>query len=344
MWEVCVLYYELHWGSMRYFNLFRRNSASTANRPTSEPASEPDDNGCQAGVSHMGLPIKLTALRQKPCDDPVCDPAPLLADDHLASRLPSAELSTGLPLRRAHRGIYQTLRPNQACAVLQCVRLGGVGPRGQTLLRYSNVCVGDGLPAPDGHRVKFPHGEHHPDAPSQGLHNIPNDAQRSPVQKLPDEEEFAGSEIAQRLTDEYGGELSPIALSIYRIHSDSAPSSFAPNQRVDCKEEPQADHDPPAKQESAQQKAHNFDVPPVKIDVKAPQGPAPIKELPGFALQAKMYTPPQQPLHTPPVPRNRPVPAQNSVGQQVPPSGSVPNVFDGISPKTYPGAPPRAMV
>ena len=88
------------------------------------------------------------------------------------------------------------------------------------------------LPAPVTPKVKFAHDKDRPKAPMQGLRNIPDDALRSLAQRLPMDEDWAESEIAQYLTDEYGGDLLPNALRIYKLLGEPGPSSYAPTQKV----------------------------------------------------------------------------------------------------------------
>ena len=101
-----IHYLDLHWGISGY--LHRRIATPIINarvpsRRGSDPGSEPDDATCQARVLYMDLPRKLTAMSQKPRGDPVCELAELLVRGRDASRLPSSDLSRGIPMRRAHR-------------------------------------------------------------------------------------------------------------------------------------------------------------------------------------------------------------------------------------------------
>ena len=214
-----VVHLDLHWRLARY--LPRRLSKLIAScrapsRRGSEPGSEPDYTVCQASVLYMDLPSKLTVLSQKSCADPVVEMAKLLAEPHIASRIQSSELTNGIPLCRTHRDIYQTLRPNQACAALQRNRLGISGPEGK---RYCGVHMGGAVaPAPDGPKVKFPNENTHPMAPSQGLRNIPDEVLRSTVQKRSIEVDGAASGISHHLDEEYGG-IFPRTLCGYIVCS-----------------------------------------------------------------------------------------------------------------------------
>ena len=178
-------------------------NSRASSQVASEPCSDVDELGCQANMLYMDLPSKLTVLSQQPCGDLVCDKATLVVDDHLASRLPASDLTEGLSLCRTHRDIYQTLRSNQACVALQCNRLGVSGPEGK---HYCGQHMGAAVvPAPEGPKVKFESDRDHPKAPAQGLHNIPDEVLKSLVSKLESEEGWTESDIANYLTDEYGG-------------------------------------------------------------------------------------------------------------------------------------------
>ena len=86
------------------------------------------------------------------------------------------------------------------------------------------------LPGPGGHLVKFSQYEQ-PDAPTHGLRNATGELLLSLAHKFSIEGEWAQSEIAQYLTDEYDAALFPNALRIYRLVGDSAPSPFAPTPK-----------------------------------------------------------------------------------------------------------------
>ena len=182
----------------------QRVNTQGPSRGSSEPASGPGDAVWQESLLRVDFPTTLTVLIQKAFLGPVCERANLLVGDLLSPMLPSSDLERRLPLRRSHRDIYQTLRPKQACAALQCNRLGVSGPEGK---HFRGINTGGSvLPAPEGPMVKFSQEKDRPDAPIRGFRNIPDDVLRSLVQKLSVEDEWADIEISQYMTDEYGGE------------------------------------------------------------------------------------------------------------------------------------------
>ena len=70
----------------------------------------------------------------------------------LISRPPESEISDGLASRRTHRGVRQSLRPNQSCVDLEFRRLGASGPGVRHFCKiYMKSAV---LPAPDGPKVE----------------------------------------------------------------------------------------------------------------------------------------------------------------------------------------------
>ena len=129
---------------MRYFDLHQKVSTyakSVGNdgpdivvrrtSSTSEPASEFEDNGCQANYPHMPLRSKITPLRHTPCGDTDCDIVPILREDPGVSKLPQVMMCEGVKLRSIRRDMYTALRANQAGSVLQCMRLGVSVPEGK---------------------------------------------------------------------------------------------------------------------------------------------------------------------------------------------------------------------
>ena len=90
----------------------------------SEPTSDYDDGRCTANSLYMSRPSEITALSQNPCRDVDCEVTPILREDHLVPKLPQIFLTEGMSLCNTHRDMYHTIRANQACSVLQCVRLG----------------------------------------------------------------------------------------------------------------------------------------------------------------------------------------------------------------------------
>ena len=133
----------MYGGASRYFDARAKLSAYLTSGATkqpnqreggkpsvSEPPSEPEDITCQASILYMSLPSRTTAMRQSPCPDTDCASVSILREDHTASKLPGSVLKEGIYLRRTHRDMYHTLRSNQACSAMQCLRLGVSGPEG----------------------------------------------------------------------------------------------------------------------------------------------------------------------------------------------------------------------
>ena len=148
--------------------------------------------------------------------------------------MPDRHLRDGVSSRRAHGEIYQSLRPNQVRTALQCFRLGASGASGK--LFFSQHMSGDVLPYHAAPGVKFEADAQNPKAPAIVMDNILADILRSRVRKMEFEDDLSGADIAQKLTDEYGGELLYNALRMYRPLGDpihrkaSAPIGFPPSE------------------------------------------------------------------------------------------------------------------
>ena len=158
----------------------------------------------------------------------------LVREDHEASRLPQSDLDLGLPLCRTHRDIYQAIRPNQVCTVLQCMRLRVSGPKGR---HYCNDHMAAAVfPAPTGPKVKFENDPPHPKAPAMGMGDIPGDVLVALVHSMSYKEGLTDPEIADRLTGEYGGLLLHNALRIKDVRGKQTncdpPSSSTTGHKV----------------------------------------------------------------------------------------------------------------
>ena len=173
----------------------------------------------------MAFPSKVTALCQTPCTDDCFPAAPILREDHQASKLPASNLTDVLSMCKTHRGIYLTMRTNQAYSAMQCLRLGVSGPEGK------NYCATHmsqaAIPPEEGRRVEFEFDPSHPKAPAYGMENIPGKVLRPLVKKVDEEEEeeLPEQEIASKITEEYGCELLSNALGIYQLLGDRSSSS-----------------------------------------------------------------------------------------------------------------------
>ena len=189
---------------------------------TSEPASDYDEVCCNANNVYMALPSKTTPLCPTPCKDMDCEIVPILREDHAASKLSAVFLTDGIHLCSTHRDIYHTLRSNQACAVLQCMRLGVSGPDGK------NYCpdhmVSAVLPPPVAPTVKFEPMPKLEKVPENGMGNIPDQVLGALANRMHDVEGLSEPEIANRLTDDYGGDLLTNALRIYHLFGERSSS------------------------------------------------------------------------------------------------------------------------
>ena len=170
---------------------------------TSDPVSEAEEKSRHANNLYMAMPSKITALSQTPCPDCDCEPSMVLREDHVASRLPAAALDEGGRLCRTHRDIYNTMRAQQVCSVLQCMRLGVSGPEGK---HYCATHMGQAVvPPAERPRVKFEQGPRRPKAPAVGMDNIPDNVLKALAQQMAGEGDLTEQDIANRLTDDYGG-------------------------------------------------------------------------------------------------------------------------------------------
>ena len=90
----------------------------------------------------------------------------------MLSKLPDNALSGGLPLRRDHRDMYQSLRANQSCVANQRRMLFIGGPSGR---HYCSVRMKSAvLPNTEGPRVKSEEAGPTNTAASSGMWNVPD--------------------------------------------------------------------------------------------------------------------------------------------------------------------------
>ena len=192
----------------------KRGTCAAPKEPTpSDVASDSGDKSCQADSLYMALPHKRTPLCQIPCLDSITDLTPLIREDHEVSRLPSPDLDLGLPLCKTHRDIYQAIRSNQVCNVMQCMRLGVSGPEGKHYCKDHMISAV--LPQPVGPKVKF-EGDKVPKSPAVGLENIPDEVLLSLVNKMLGTG-VSESGVVEQLTTDYGGSLLHNALRIKEL-------------------------------------------------------------------------------------------------------------------------------
>ena len=145
--------------------------------------------------------------------------------DFEASRLPKYDLDIWMPLRRTHRDIYQTLRPNQARPGIQLMRLGVYGPDGKHFCpTHMSSAV---LPGIDGHMVEFGRNSKQPKAPSQGVWAIPDDVLLALAPSMSDKDGLEDRDIVDHLTEEYGGALLRNSARIRRIRGGKERNSPA---------------------------------------------------------------------------------------------------------------------
>ena len=81
------------------------------------------------------------------------------------------------------------------------------------------------LPPSEAPKVKFEYDPKHAKAPAYGMENIHDAALRALGRRVSGEEDLSESEIATKITDEYGGELLENALRIYRLMGEGSSSS-----------------------------------------------------------------------------------------------------------------------
>ena len=258
----------------------------------SDTGSDYDDMGCSANSLYMSLPRKTTALSQGPCKGRDCDLTPILREDHTVSKLPLVFLTEGLNLCKTHRDIYSTLRGNQACTVLECMRLGVSGPEGK------NFCPTHmsqaALPPKEPPKVKFGNLTPPDKAPDIGMGSIPDEVSKALVTRMTTVEGMSEPEVACRLADDYGGALLDNALRIYRLVVEKSSSSGdVGTPVVQNRSKPT---DPPP---SERVKCYSFDPP----DIPAAPPVTP-KILIGRIVQPPvagvLTTPPVAPLHVGP--------------------------------------------
>ena len=267
-------------GSLPVAPLARRRSG------ISEPSSVGEEC-CMANSLYMSLPSKLTALSPTPCRDVDCEVVHILREDHMVSKLPQTFAVEGMSLCSTHRDMYHTLRTNQACAVLQCMRLGVSGPEGKN---YCALHMGQAvLPPKEVPKVKFEHDPKHDKAPEQGMDNIPENVLRSLVRRMADEDDLSDPTVVSRLTDEYGGDLLNNALRIYHLLDDKATSSTDLRDPVDNRPSIQPTE---VDRGFERQKCYSFDTP------MPPRVPDPIPEV----LIGRVLAPPTAKLYVKPAP------------------------------------------
>ena len=255
-WALWVAGRVVYGGPAWYFNIHtkalgnsrlsgRLNQVTAAHRrpsSVSEPPSDAEDKSCQPNSLYMALPITITALSRPPCLDSDCEPTPILREDHAASRLPPEALGEGLCLCRTNRDIYNTLRDQQVCSVLQCLRLGVAGPDGK---HYCASHMGQAVvPPADAPKVKVETDPRHPKAPSVGMDNIPDSVLRALAHRMSADADLSEHEIASKLTDDYGGDLLSNALRVYRLLCDR---SSSPNRYDMDDDHPRDSHAPTQK-------------------------------------------------------------------------------------------------
>ena len=119
--------------------------------------------------------------------------------------------------------MYCTLRGNQACSIMQCLRLGVSGPEGKNYCpTHMSQAV---LPTKETPKVKFEDTSDRPEGYPPGMGSIPDGVLLALVSKMQSVEGLSEPEIASMLADDYGGELLENALRIYKLSGDRSSSS-----------------------------------------------------------------------------------------------------------------------
>ena len=164
-----------------------------------------------------------------PCQDGSCENAMLLRGDLEESRLPWSDLDVGHPFPRTHRDIYQTLRPNRACPVLQRIRMGVSGPDGKHFCStHMSPAV---LPAPERPRVQSECDSKHPREPAQCMGNIPDDVLWALASSISDKDGLGDRDIFDHLIEGYGGSLLRNSLRIRRLREAARGAVILPVPR-----------------------------------------------------------------------------------------------------------------
>ena len=205
-------------------------SPTEIRRIQAAPESEPVDLSFHANDSHMALPIRVTPLCQASLPVAQFGNPHVLSGGHSVSRLPVTDFSGGIPLRRTHMDIYQTLRPNQVRTVVKCARLEASGSGGKHF--WSLHTWGFGVTDSGRPMVEFAKDADRTNSPARNMGNIHGKVRRALVRNSSSDGDLGESEIAQQLADDYGGELLNNAFRIYRFLGDPSRAQSSSSQHL----------------------------------------------------------------------------------------------------------------
>ena len=150
----------------------------------------------------------------------------------------------------------------------------------------------DAIPPAAAPLVKSGHDPKHAKAPAYGMDNIPGNVLRARLHRMSEEEGMTDSEIASKLTEEYGGALLNNALRIYHLLGGRASAPQANNRHAEsCIPSSQANTDMGGENDTRRENRYSFEIPNVPSGTVLP------------ALQATLHVqPPALPPVGPPSP------------------------------------------